>query len=91
MVDNIEHALGNLGQVSHHVSEVCSPPRITKYAGKLNLSAGFILDFTVVDPDDGQPWDFNNPAKRSKALAKVSFIPWMIASESSILEQSVRR
>ena len=29
------------------------------------------LDLSVVDPDDGKPWDFNDPSKRSKALKRV--------------------
>ena len=33
--------LGNLGR---HVSEVYSPPRVTSFAHKLGLTAGFALD-----------------------------------------------
>ena len=73
MLDDINHALLNLGRARAHVSEVFSPPRVTKYAGRLGLSAGFSLDLIVVDPDDGKTWDFNDPAKRSKALSKVIF------------------
>ena len=29
--------------------------------------AGFALDLTVVDPDDGMPWDFTSLAKPAKA------------------------
>ena len=29
--------------------------------------AGFALDLTVVDPDDGLPWDFTSLAKQAKA------------------------
>ena len=29
------------------------------------------LDLSAVDPDDGKPWDFNDPEKRRKALKKV--------------------
>ena len=32
------------------------------------IRPGFALDLTVIDPDDGRPWDFNKRAKRDKAL-----------------------
>ena len=32
---------------------------------------GFALDLTVIDPDDGLPWDFNSLAKREKAMKMV--------------------
>ncbi len=53
------------------VAEVYSPPRVTKLLSKLKghpLAAGFALDITCIDPDDGLPWDFDSPAKRAKAL-----------------------
>ena len=56
------------------LSEVYSPPRITAEttrAGWKNVAAGFAIDFTVVDPEDGRPWDFNRKDKRDKALAMV--------------------
>ena len=28
------------------------------------MMAGFAFDITVLDPDDGEPWDFNVQAKR---------------------------
>ena len=31
-----------------------------------NLAPGFALDLTVVDPEDGRPWDFNQRDKREK-------------------------
>ena len=37
----------------------------------MGLQRGFALDLTVVDPDDGKPWDFEIAAKREKALRKV--------------------
>ena len=47
-----------------------SPPRITHEIrrGKWkHLAPGFALDLVVVDPKDGQPWDFNVTAKRERA------------------------
>ena len=32
---------------------------------------GLAFDLTQIDADDGLPWDFDNPAKRRKALAYV--------------------
>ena len=52
------------------VSEIYSPPRITREIGHSrgsHLMAGFALDLTVVDPDDGLPWDFTSLAKQAKA------------------------
>jgi hypothetical protein len=54
-----------------HVSEIYSPPRVTGLASGLGLIPGMALDLSAIDPDDGLPWDFNNPEKRRKALHKV--------------------
>ena len=47
-----------IGIVQNHVSEVWSPPRVTKLAEEYGLSAGFALDLQV-DDENGQPWDFD--------------------------------
>ena len=52
------------------VSEMYSPPRVTAEIRRMkhrHLLPGFALDLTVVDPDDGLPWDFSNAGKREKA------------------------
>ena len=52
------------------VSEMYSPPRVTAELRRMNhkhLLPGFALDLTVVDPDDGLPWDLSKPEKRKKA------------------------
>ena len=52
------------------VSEVYSPPRVTKMLSKMRghpLAPGFAFDITCQDPDDGQPWDFDRKDKREKA------------------------
>ena len=54
-----------------HVTEVYSPPRVTAWAEKMRMVPGLALDLTCVDPDDGQPWDFNDPAQRKKAEALI--------------------
>jgi len=54
----------------HLVSEIYSPPRVTKEIkqGRFrHLAPGFALDLTVIDPEDGQPWDFSRKDKREKA------------------------
>ena len=48
--------------------EVYSPPRITKLIGEMGMRPAWALDLTVVDPDDGEPWDFSVPNKRAKAV-----------------------
>ncbi len=56
------------------VSEIYSPPRVTKAIAsmpELGLTAGFALDLTCTDPEDGEPWDFDRKSKRDKALRKV--------------------
>ena len=50
-----------LMSIKNDVSEIYSRPRITAYAASLGLSPGFALDLAVIDPDDGQPWDFDVP------------------------------
>ena len=47
--------------------EFHSPPRVNCWANLLGNSQACHLIFTTVDPDDGQPWDFNDPAKALKA------------------------
>ena len=56
------------------VSEIYSPPRVTDMIRKVangKLLPGFALDLTTVDPDDGQPWDFDLKVKREKALKLI--------------------
>ena len=56
------------------VSEIYSPPRITKLIRELrpkHVMPGFSFDITVLDPDDGMPWDFSIPEKRAKARRKL--------------------
>ena len=40
-------------------------------AQRFKLIPGLALDLTAVDPDDGLPWDFDNPEKRAKAKQLV--------------------
>ena len=52
------------------VSEVYSPPRVTKMLSKITghpLAPGFAFDITCNDPDDDKPWDFDQKDKRDKA------------------------
>ena len=56
------------------ISEVYSPPRVTKLLSSLptcDLAPGFALDLTCVVPYDGKVWDFDNEAKRRRALKMV--------------------
>ena len=54
------------------VAEVYSPPRMARMAAAMKMKAGWSLDLTTVDPDDGQPWDFSIPEKRAKVRAMIS-------------------
>ena len=56
------------------VAEIYSPPRVTKElirSRSRHLAPGLALDLTVVDPYDGQPWDFDKPEKRERARALI--------------------
>ena len=49
-----------------------SPPRVTAEiirSKNKHVLLGFALDLTVLDPDDGMPWDFLIASKREKARA----------------------
>ena len=43
-------------------------------AKQYGLRAGFALDLTVLDEDDGLPWDFDNPEKKAKAKSLVNTV-----------------
>ena len=58
---NGKHQTGGL-------SKVYSPARLTEVSAEFGMSPRWALDLNTVDPDDGEPWDFNNPAKRLKAV-----------------------
>ena len=52
------------------VSEVYSPPRITKLLSSMPsaaLAPGLALDLSCTDPLDGRPWDFSFKDKRERA------------------------
>ena len=52
------------------VSEIGSPPRVTEEIRRMHhrhLLPGLALDLTVMDPEDGRPWDFSQADKREKA------------------------
>ena len=56
------------------ISEIYSPPRVTaelRRCRNQQVLPGFALDLTVLDPDDGQAWDFSRKSKRDKALRMV--------------------
>ena len=44
-----------------HVAEICSPPRVTALASKVNLNPGIALDLTQVDAETGKPLDYSDP------------------------------
>ena len=52
---------------TNHVTQMYSPPRVTKMTQRMNLIPGMAFDLTQLDEEDGMPWDFNVPAKRNKA------------------------
>ena len=50
-----------------HLAEVYSQPRVSNLANRYGLTPAFSLDLTVLDEDDGKPWDFSQKDKRDKA------------------------
>ena len=63
------------------VSELYSPPRVTKAAKLLpsmGISPGLALDVTTVN-DKGEPWDFDDESKQQEALDLVEETqPWIL-------------
>ena len=60
----------NRAACSRIVSEMYSPPRVTAEIKRMkhkHLLLGFALDLTVVDPEDGEPWDFSLSHKRDRS------------------------
>ena len=39
------------------VSDICSPLRVSSMAERIELKPGFAVDLSVIDPQDGMPWD----------------------------------
>ena len=87
------------------VSEIYSPPRMTRIAEELGLKPGFSLDLTV-DDEDGQPWDLSDPKKREKARRIIKeqqpelivacpmcgpFSSWMQVNYTKVSEKEVRQ
>ena len=69
------------------VSEIYSPPRVTDLIRRIksrHLLPGFALDLTVVDPEDGLPWDFTKSHKRERARKLIrEQKPYMILGSRS--------
>ena len=53
------------------VAEAYSPPRLVRMACKRGLRGGWSLDLTMIDPDDGKPWDLSLGAKRRKVMEMI--------------------
>ena len=61
-------------QLRHMVSEVYSPPRVTKAASDLpgfGILPGFAMDLTCIDEADNLPWDFDLRVKRERAQERL--------------------
>ena len=56
---------------SNRVAEAFCPGRLTSVASNHGLDFAFALDLTLVDPDDGEPWDLDLEDKQMKALRLV--------------------
>ena len=65
-VEKMDEAL-KLENVGTAIFDVYSPPRINAIAEMWKLLPGWSVDFTSLDPEDGQPWDFNIQARRDNA------------------------
>jgi hypothetical protein len=69
--------VGLLGQIHAEanklgISEIYSPPRVTKVATELTFPVGFALDLSVNDPVDDKPWDFTQKHKRERAIELIN-------------------
>ena len=56
--------------IQNHVSELWSPPRVTKLASEYGLSPGFAYDIEVND-ENGMPWDFDKAEQREKCMTHI--------------------
>ena len=70
--DEPDHDIIGVMRAAHqlgdpHVSEIYSPTRVTSLASKYGMRPGFALDLTVLDTD-GEPWNFDDPEKRRRAM-----------------------
>ena len=70
--DEPDHDIIGVMRAAHqlgdpHVSEIYSPTRVTSSASKYGMRPGFALDLTVLDTD-GEPWNFDDPEKRRRAM-----------------------
>jgi hypothetical protein len=77
-MDEVKKEWGNIrpcgngaGRIKHLITEVYSPPRVNSMIERMGLVPGLSLDLTIVDPEDGRLWDFNQKDKREKAKALV--------------------
>ena len=64
--DRMNEELSRYG-AGHHVTEIYLPPRVAVWADRMRLAPGLAFDLTQKDPNDGKPWDFNDPNKASTA------------------------
>lgn len=53
------------------VGEAYCPERLTDVASEFGLEQKFALDLTVIDPVDGEHWDFEQPWIQEKAIKRV--------------------
>ena len=54
----------------NHVSEIWSAPRVNVLAHEYGLQRGFSCDIQCND-ENGEPWDFDVPAQRSKCVIHI--------------------
>ena len=76
--DEMVDVLMSLGvrsdRIQKIVSEIYSPPRVTAAATinpDVGVGAGFAMDLTTKD-ENGQPWDFDDPRQRRRAIDKIN-------------------
>ena len=58
-------------QPSLKVGEAYCPARLTAVAADYGLEPAFVMDLTVVDQEDGRPWDFDDEEIQQKALKRI--------------------
>ena len=67
-----------LGEPKADISEIYSPPRVTKRAQEMGMRPGMAFDLTVND-ENGVPWDFAKKERREAARERLrKERPWLL-------------
>ena len=69
--DNVNELVAQvMSIIDAHISEIYSPPRITRLCKQHGLKASTAYDATVCD-ENGLPWNFDDPQHRKRAKRRI--------------------